>query len=184
MKKIIILLILISVFVISIIAGNYCVKKYDSINQQENLNEEQEEKTNIIERNELNSRGLFELSDGTSAPEINLMSNDMKWDDDTRLYYKIINNIDDYNKYKERISLPELKENDFEEKFIVIIANENNRSEEESDLMIYNVISDDTTTQIIMKQKENPSAYSINNVFYAVVENVDLKENIDVKIDI
>lgn len=189
MKKIVIVIIIVIIILMgSILLGkklysNYTTKQLnqENIDRNEINTEINKESTNIKERGELNTRGLFELSDGVSSYEINLMANDMNWDVKTSLYYKIITNEDDYNRYKARITLPEM--NNFEKEFLIIVANENIRSEDENDLIISEVISDDTTIQIIMKQKENPSAYSINNVFYAVVENIDLKENIEIKIE-
>ena len=66
---------------------------------------------------------------------------------------------------------------------MVIVANENIRDDDETDLMIYNVVGDDTKTHIIMKQKENSTINGENNVFYAIVDRSELKENVDVTIE-
>lgn len=126
---------------------------------------------------------LFELEPGLSYYEVDLVANDMTWNHNTRLYYKIITNTEDYNKYKERINLPERTDTDFKDSFVVILVNENIRSQDEIDLMVYDVIADETTTHIIMKQKENPSYYSENNVFYAIVDISELRENVTVVIE-
>lgn len=42
------------------------------------------------------------------------------------------------------------------------------------------IVSDETTTHIIMKQKENSTINGENNVFYAIVDKSELKENVDV----
>ena len=188
-KGIIGIIVVIIVLICSILIGNYLYKSYEKTEPQKDIseniivNEISSSDTNIKQRGELNTRGLFELGDGKSSYETDLMANDKTWNQETSLYYKIITNMEDYNKYKDRIILPEMNDSNFEKAFLVIVANENIRSEDETDLMISNVISNDTTTQIIMSQKENPSAYNINNVFYAIVENVQLKENIEVKIE-
>ena len=142
----------------------------------------------IISRGELKTSGLYMLEDGTMDPSIDLMSTDMTYTSSCNLYKKIITNMLDYNKYKNRIKIPDMNESDFEKSFLVIVANENLRHfDYEKDLIIYDVYSDDSVTHIIMKQRENPNleinqAY-LNNVFYAIVDNSQLKEKSDIVIE-
>ena len=176
MKKIIIIIILTIVFFVSIFIGNSLYNNYETTEYEYHEIGENEIRTNnISERAEINTSVLYDSEDG------DLMSIDMNYNNDVRLYYKIITNKEDYNKYKSRINLPD--NIDFEKDFLIIIANENIRSEEEYDLRIYEVTADETTTHIVMKQKENPSTYNINNVFYALVNKSELRENIDIKIE-
>ena len=138
----------------------------------------------IKQQDEVNSRGLFDTGDGITTYETDLMANDMVWDSEPRLYHKIITNMDDYSKYKSRVSqLPDMTENDFNESFLVIIANENIRQLHEQDLTIYNVLADETTIHITMKQKENPNYNNDNNIWYAIVDKSQLRDNVDVKIE-
>ena len=137
----------------------------------------------IKKQEEIKSRGLFDLGDGITTYETDLMANDMTWNEKSRLYHKLINTIEDYNKYKSRISeLPNLEDINFNENFIVIIANENIRQMHEKDLTIANITADETTTHIEMKQKENPDYNNDNNIWYAIVDNSLLRENADVMI--
>ena len=111
----------------------------------------------IKKQDEVKSRGLFDLGDGRTYYEIDLMANDMTWNEKPSLYHRIIDNITDYEKYKSRVNeFPNADEIDFNENFVVVIANENTRQPHEKDLTIYNITADENTTHIIMKQKENP----------------------------
>ena len=108
----------------------------------------------------------------------------MIWNSKPRLYHRMIDNSADYEKYKVRIDeLPNIDEINFEEDFIVIIANENNRQFHEADMYIYNVVTDENTTHIIMKQKENPNYENQNNIWYAIIDRSLLRENADVIIE-
>ncbi len=188
MNKIIITLFLIIVFICSIWLGKYLytdkqiVEKIDEAltnNVTKNL---PKENTYIIEKKEISTLNLIEDENHVSYYEVNLVANDMQFDNNVYLSYKIITNMTDYNKYNERISLPEMTADKFNDIFMVIIFNEANRSKDEIDLTIDRISSDNTTTHIIMKQKENHSIYSENNVFWAVVDKSQLKENISIEI--
>lgn len=191
MKKILIcIVVIILVFVAAFIVGNklyYNMVKVDK--DRENIEiPEQKENENVVdtsyikESKEMNTRGLFDLGDGVTTYEIDLMANDMTWNAEPRLYHKIITTMEDYNIYNERIGLPKMTETDFEENFIVVVANENVRESYETDLYIAEVVVEDNTSHIILKQRENPREYCDNNVFYAVIDNDMLKENIVVEI--
>lgn len=140
--------------------------------------------TFIKEQDKIETRGLFDDGRGYTDYETDLMANDMTWQDNVRLYYRTITNSNDYEKYKSRIStFPEVSEINFDENFIVIIANENYRDFDEIDMEISNVYADETTTNIIMKQKENPNMNDTTNVWYAIVDNSQLKENVKITIE-
>lgn len=138
----------------------------------------------IKKQEEITSRGLFDLGDGITTYETDLMANDMTWNQKPRLYHKIISDQEEYNKYKSRVEeLPNLEEINFEENFVIIIANENVRQLHEKDLTISEIIADETTTHIKMKQKENPDYNKNNNIWYAIVDRSLLRENADVSIE-
>lgn len=138
----------------------------------------------IKKQDEVKSRGLFDLGDGITNYEIDLMANDMTWNEKSKLYHRLINNAQDYEKYKSRISqFPEASDINFDENFIVIIANENIRQPHEIDMAIYNITADENTTHIIMKQKENPNYNADSNIWYAVVDKSLYRENADVIIE-
>lgn len=189
MKKIIIVLVFVIVFIGSICLGKYLytdkqiVEKIDEALENNATKNLPKENTYIIEKKEINTLNLVEDENHVSYYEVNLVANDMQLDTNVYLSYKIITNMTDYNKYKERITLPEITEDKFNDVFMVIIFNQENRSKDEIDLTIDRVKSDDTTTHIIMKQKENHSIYSENNVFWAVVDKSQLKENISIEIE-
>ena len=140
--------------------------------------------TFIKKQDKIETRGLFDDGRGYTDYETDLMANDMTWQDDVRLYYRTITNSNDYEKYKSRIpTFPEVSEINFDENFIVIIANENYRDYDEIDMEISNVYADETTTNIIMKQKENPNMNDTTNVWYAIVDNSQLKNNVKITIE-
>lgn len=140
--------------------------------------------TFIKKQDKMETRGLFDDGRGYTDYETDLMANDMTWQNDVRLYYRTITNSKDYEKYKSRIStFPEVSEINFEENFIVIIANENYRDLDEIDMEITKVYTDDSTTNIIMKQKENPNMNDMTNVWYAVIDKSQLKDNVKIIIE-
>lgn len=140
--------------------------------------------TFIKKQDKVETRGLFDDGRGYTDYETDLMANDMTWQDDVRLYYRTITNSNDYEKYKSRIStFPEVSEINFDENFIVIIANENFRDFDEIDMEISNVYANETTTNIEMKQKENPNMNDTTNVWYAIVDNSQLKDNVKITIE-
>lgn len=142
----------------------------------------------IKEKNSIHSTKIFDNGTGMIDYETDLTQNDMFLNPNCTLHHKIITNMGDYNKYKERISeLPEMTESSFNEKFLVIVANILIRQPHERDLELYDITADEETTYIIMKQKDNPD-YSQDysqkdNVWYAVVDKTLLRENVETKIE-
>ena len=145
-------------------------------NKQENID------NNIIEKGEMHTRGLFE-KDGLTGSENNLLNNDMTMCKEATLYYRVISNIEDYKIYSERIDIPKMTEEDFENKALLIVSNENVREPEETDLEISDVVVNNDVTTIIMKQKENPDYESKTNVFYAIVSNSLIKDDVTIVIE-
>lgn len=140
------------------------------------------ETSSIKEKGELHTRGLFSYN-GSASYENSLLDNDMTWVNESRLYYKFIVDMDNYNKYKERIDIPDLTEDDFNDKALLIVSNENVRDRNEIDLEISDVIVVEDTTIVKIKQKENPNYNSETNVFYAVVNNSLLRDDVNVVIE-
>lgn len=100
-------------------------------NSEQNINIDETNKTLnsfIRERGELKTSGLYNYN-GDMSYENDLMQNDMTFHTECSLYHKIITNMGDYNKYKERIAISEMTEKDFNNTFLVIIANENIRKD-------------------------------------------------------
>lgn len=140
--------------------------------------------TFVKEQNKVQTRKLFDVGDGITTYEMDLMANDMTWQNNVRLYYKTITNIEEYEKYKSRIvDLPTISEINFDENFVIIIANENFRTFDEIDMEISDIYADETTTNVIMKQKENPDMNDTTNVWYAIVDNSQLKDNVKITIE-
>lgn len=201
MKKILILLIICIIIAIGVYLGNQIVDAEknnsdyiakDSLNDNLELNTTTNENnmmsdSNIKVRGEIKTSGLYNYN-GDMSYENDLMQNDMIYHTECSLYHKIITNMSDYIKYKERISIPEVSENDFNNTFLVIIADETLRKDyKETNLMIYDISSDETTTYITMKQKDSSKDGTdqelMNNVFYAIVDKSQLKDNIVVTIN-
>lgn len=137
----------------------------------------------IRKEEQVESRGLFDDGSGITTYETDLMANDMIWHDDTRLYHKIITNMEDYSKYKQRVSqFPNMTEDDFKQSFIVVLANENFREPQEKDMHIVDVLCDENTTYVTLKQKENPNYNDETNIWYAVVDISQLRDNIVIEI--
>ena len=157
--------------------------EYEKFENNSSVNEEiLDDKSFIIEKGEMQSRGLFG-KDGDLSYENDLLDNNMTYHPDTRLYYRIINNMIDYNVYKERIEIPELNEKDFENNFLLVVSNENVRLQDETDLEISDVFVIDDVMQIAIKQKGNPNYNSQTNVFWAFVDNTVLKDKVNIIIE-
>lgn len=138
----------------------------------------------IKKEDKVKTRGLFDTGDGITTYETDLMANDMTWNEKVRLYHRIITNVEEYKKYKERVvELPGISEINFDEDFVLIIANENIRDVDEKDMKIDQVYVDGDTTHIVLKQKENPDYSNECNVWYAIVDKSQLRENIKVEIE-
>lgn len=160
--------------------------KIDYSNITSDSNENTGENNNILNKNikkrgELHTNGLYNYNG-----DIYAFFNNMIWNYAWLLRYQIVQNIDDYNKYIDRISIPKMNESDLENSALIVVVNEHTRADNEKDLMIYDVYSDETTTYIVMKQKENPNLTIhqelLNNVFYAIVDKSIIKENVQVMI--
>lgn len=196
MKKIIEVILVLIVIAIGIYLGKNTIDIEK--NNTNSLSNDSKQNINIIENNavlnstikergEIKTSGLYNYN-GDMSYENDLMQNDMIYHTECSLYHKIITNMSDYNKYKERITIPDMVENDFNNTFLVIIANETLRKDlKETNLMIYEIYSDETTTYIIMKQKDetklNVDQELLNNVFYAIVDKSLLKDNVKVEIE-
>lgn len=138
----------------------------------------------IKKQEEVRSRGLFDDGSGITTYDTDLTQNDMIWDDECKMRYKIIRDFSDYTKYKERVSiLPEMTEEDFKNEFLVIITWRIVRELHETDLEVSNVTSDESTTYITIKQKESPNYDSENNILYAVISKEELKDNVKMQIE-
>lgn len=133
-----------------------------------------------IKRQEtINSRGLFDSGDGITNYETDLTQNDMKYSEESELLYKVITNMNDYQKYKERVnSLPEMTQDDFNTEFLLIMTWRVEREIHQTDLKVNNIIAEDNATYIYLAQKENANINSKNNIIYAVISKEKLKDNI------
>lgn len=190
MKKIGICLSVIAiVFIIACFVGHKVYNNMIKVNHERdyyevpevNENEKLNKVSYIKETDEMITRGLFEYMNDNSY-EMNLMANDMTWNQESRLYHKVIKTKEEYDLYDTRIGLPEISEEDLKLKSVVVIASENVRDVYETDLYIADVEVEGDTSHIILKQKENPNLDCDNNVFVAIIDNEVLKENIVVDI--
>ena len=74
-----------------------------------------------------------------------------------------------------------MTEEAFNENFLVVIVCINYLEKEDRNLTIKTVYADETTTHIILKQNENPDFENYNNVWTAVVDKSQLRDNIEIK---
>ena len=177
MKKCLIICGILIIFLISCTVG---FKIYNNVNvniennEIEKTSEEKipEKASYIKERAEITAYTLYDFEG------IDLLRDDMIWNSKSRLYHKIITNMEDYNVYNKRIDLPNMTENDFLSYSIIVITFENPREIYELDSYISEIINEEETSNIILKQYENPRENCKNNVLWAVVNKEMLKENI------
>ena len=72
----------------------------------------------IKQQEEINSSGLYTDEQGFSYYEVDLTQNDMIYDEQSMLYYKIISDLQDYDKYKSKVNeLPDISKEKFQEIF-------------------------------------------------------------------
>ena len=136
----------------------------------------------IKKQDSANSYELFHNAEGDSDFEL---KDDMIFEDDVRLHYKVITDIRSFDRYKEKLSqLPEMSETDFNDNFLMLFAQYGYRDAYERDLEISEITSNETTTYITLKQKENPNIESAGYfTFYAIIDKSLLKENIELTIE-
>lgn len=179
LKFVIILIVAVLVFIISFIIGCNLREKLDA--KGDNIIENKDVSVNVLKTDKFETSGLFELADGTSRYEADLVANDMFWNSKVRLYHKIITNKEDYNKYKERVpQLPEIANINFEKEFVIILVNENVRDKNEDNLYISDVNLSNDVTNIYLKQKEEVNQSNRYNGWYAIVDKTQLSENINI----
>ena len=132
------------------------------------------------------SAGLYKDKNDITTYESDLRLNDMKMveEEEEGMYYKIITNIKDYNKYKKRVSaLPDMTEEDFKENFLAIFTWERPKRAFEKDCEIGEVKIENNTSYIILKQKENPNYEENSNILAGVISKEKLKENVKVIVE-
>ena len=123
------------------------------------------------------------ISESNSTYTYDFITENMKYDEDTNLNYKIITDIEDYSIFKEKESkLPDMSENDFKDSFMVIFFKSGLSDPHKSDLTISEVTSDEKTTYITVESNEKPDINKISEIFYIVVDKTLLKENINIKL--
>ena len=137
----------------------------------------------IKKQDEINSVGLFTVEEGCFSDNF-VDSNMTLANNDADTYYKIITNMEDYEKYKLKISeLPEMSKEQFENNFLIIIANWGAFTPHLCDLTISEINADETTTYVLMKQKENPNYDNYNKTWCAIVDKKLLRENVEINIE-
>lgn len=140
-----------------------------------------------IEAKELFYTGEMAEIDGENVKLYSdeILSNTMIYDENARLYYKIISNKDLYLEYKSKVrGLPEESEVDFNENFFVIITNSGSELYlHRRDLKIDTIEADENTMYINLIPKEDANYDKLHTELYAVVDKSLLRENINIRID-
>lgn len=135
----------------------------------------------IKKQGSINSNGLLIDENNIYNREI---IEGMSHDEHKRMYYKIITNNEEYDKYKNNVNeLPEMTLQDFNDNFLVIVTWDGKMQEHEKDLRISAVTTDETTTYITLRQSDNPDYNNKNNILYAIVGKEQLRDNIKVELD-
>lgn len=136
----------------------------------------------IKNKGQIDTDELYISSDGTWTWDF---AEDMIHDEKSGMYYKIITDFEEYNKYKEKNSeLPEMTEIDFNNNFCIIIGRPRMQYPHERDLEILDISADSTNTYVTIKQKNNPNYDKTSLTLYAIAEKTLLKNNIELNIEI
>lgn len=140
---------------------------------------------NIKKKEELDTTSIFRVKEGPDKGTLHNYKNSMTYSEETDLFYKIITNGEEYEEYKSiEDELPEASEVDFNNNFLVIVAQEGiPLSLHEIDLTIAEINADETTTHIVLRTKENPNYDKTSITIYAIVDKSVLRNEISLKID-
>mgnify|MGYP001409569940 CR=1 FL=1 len=137
-------------------------------------------------KNEIKSSSLRDNNTGIIDSDWDLTQTDMVSfsTENLTLYYKIITNTEDYLVYKNRINeLPEITQDTFNNNFLIIITSSSAYDLYNRDIYIDSIYADDNVTYINFAQN-NPIDYTkSNNTWYAIVDNSQLRDTINIKIN-
>ena len=118
---------------------------------------------NIKKKEELDTTSIFRVKEGPDKGTLHNYKNSMTYSED---------------------ELPEASEVDFNNNFLVIVAQEGiPLSLHEIDLTIAEINADETTTHIVLRTKENPNYDKTSITIYAIVDKSVLRNEISLKID-
>lgn len=135
----------------------------------------------IKRQDDINSESFISASNSTYTDDF--ISKNMKYSENANVNYRIITNLKDYAIFKDKENnLPDMSENDFKDSFIVIFFKSGSSDPHRSDLTISEITSDEKNTYITIKSDENPDIDKTSEVFYAVVDNTLLRENISIEL--
>ena len=135
----------------------------------------------IKNKGEIQSENLYLTEEGFYSMDF---ANDMIYEETANLYYKIITNIKDYNKYKNIIEeLPEMTKDEFNNNFLIIIASGLSRRPHEADLIISEVDADETHTYVTLTQKCNSDYDKDIFTLYAIINREILREKIKLNVE-
>ena len=129
---------------------------------------------------------FYEFSDEWNVPILNETGNDifefsknMRYDEVTDLYYKVITNIDDLNKCKEVVNdFPKSFEIDFNKSCLIVVGNYYKDMPHKRDLQIANINVDETTTYVELKQNEKADYTKEKLIIYKIFDKELLKDNV------
>lgn len=117
-----------------------------------------------------------------------ILNSGLDWDNDYEngFYFKMIENLENYQKYKNALNnLPDMSKEDFDNNFILIISSSFRRDPGQANLIIKDISSTEDTTNITLKQLENIEDYTKynNDIIYAISSKENLKQNRKITIE-
>lgn len=135
----------------------------------------------IKRKDDINSKSFISVSNSTYTDDF--ISENMKYNENANVNYRIITNIKDYAIFKEKENnLPDMSENDFKDSFMAIFFKSGSSDPHRSDLTVSEITADEKNTYITIKSDENPDMNKTSEVFYAVIDNILLRDNISIKL--
>ncbi len=139
-------------------------------------------KSDKVELKELFYYGESELGKIYS----NDILDDMIYDKETELYYKVIEQEETYKQYKKMVNeLPEISDIDFQKNLIMIITAGLGTEPYlyRRDLVISEINADEETTYITLVPNENPNYDKLRTELYVVFDKTLLRDDVKIKID-
>lgn len=186
MKKILIVLVFVIVFLCAVGGSYMYVRKLDETGGTRGStgsknNEGMKVNEHIVETNRFATIGEWNSSQEGGLLETFPDDNryHMVKSNESGALFKVIDSAEVYKEYVDRISYELPKDIDFSKNFFVLVFNEDFKSfNKKADFVIADIThsEDNGTMNIVLRERENPSdfAYETYNAWYAVINDISL----------
>lgn len=184
MKKFLMVIIFVIVFIGAVGGSFLFVKNSYNVDNKNAQNNNNSQTTNTIEENVINEHivetNRFSTDWKWSSSILSEFPDDeryhMKLDPDPWIMYNVIDNEEVYKEYAERMSSVLPQEIDFNKNFVILLTGEEGKEAPDLEIVDFSHNEDNGTLNIILKEEVDPSqnCYLQYNAWYAVVNDRSL----------